>query len=287
LLAFIPADKSLAWGHAFAQDEIALREDLHVTFGAKVETNVYTGAEFLPNIRVAWQPQPHRLVWGAVSRAVRAPARIDRDFYQPARPPHFLLNGGPDFESEIADVVELGFREQANGSVYWSATLFHNDFDRVRSVEPRPGGPRIENGLHGRVYGIEAWGEWRVMPTWRLAAGAVSQRVKFERDPGSADQASLASLSFDPSGWWLLRSNLDVMPGVEFDVMVRRVGALPRVGVPAYTAVDARQGWRPTPRFEVSVTVQNAFDPGHVEWGPAIAPAEHPRAAFVRAIWRQ
>jgi iron complex outermembrane receptor protein len=74
---------------------------------------------------------------------------------------------------------------------------------------------------------------------------------------------------------------------VEFDMMVRRVGALPKVQVPGYTAVDARVGWRVTQPLEVSLTVQNLFDPGHIEWGPAGSPVEHPRGVYVRAIWRQ
>ncbi len=286
-LAFIPGDKSLAWGNLFAQDEIGLTNDLRLIVGAKVESNVYTGGEFLPNIRLAWQPTEHRLLWGAASRAVRAPARIDRDFFQPASPPHFLLNGGPDFESEIANVLELGYRERLSDKLYWSTTLFYNDFDRLRSIEPRPGGARIENRLDGLVYGVETWGEWRVLPSWRLYAGAVRQRVKFEREAGSADVGGLAALSFDPAGWWSLRSQFDVASNIEFDAMVRRVGHFVRSAVPGYTAVDARVGWRPMPALELSMTLQNAFDPGHTEWGPVTNPAQYVRSVFVRAIWRQ
>ena len=286
-LTFIPGDKSLAWGHLFVQDEMELPANLRLIVGAKVESNVYTGAEFLPNVRVAWQLSEHRLLWGAVTRTVRAPARIDRDLYQPARPPHFLLNGGPDFESEVADVVELGYREQFSDTFYVSTTLFRNDFDRLRSIEPRPGGARIENQLEGLVYGIETWAEWRVLPQWRLSAGAVRQRVHFEREPGSADVAGLASLSFDPAGWWSLRSNLDIARNIEFDAMFRRVGHFLRSAVPGYSAFDARIGWRPIPALELSLTVQNLFDPAHAEWGPVANPAQFPRSAFFRAIWRQ
>ena len=286
-LAFIPSDKSLAWGNIFGQDEIDLKRDLRLIVGAKVETNVYTGAEFLPNLRLAWEPEPSRLIWGALTRAVRAPARVDRDFYQPAQAPHFLLNGGPDFESEIANVAELGYREQFGERFYFSATAFYNDFERLRSVEPRPGGARFENRLQGKVYGVESWAEWRALPNWRLAAGAVRQRVSFEREAGSADVAGLAALSFDPSGWWMLRSNLDLPHGMEFDAMLRRVGSFVRSAVAGYTAVDARLGWHVSRALELSVTVQNALDSAHSEWAPVNNPAEFSRSAFFRAIWRQ
>ena len=61
--------------------------------------------------------------------------------------------------------------------------------------------------------------------------------------------------------------------------MVRRYQALPGIAVPAYTAVDLRAGWRPTRAVELSVLLQNLFDPGHVEWSPG---AEHKRAGYVR-----
>ena len=51
-LSFDLTDEQVALrdkAHAFAQDDIALAERLSLTLGAKVETNVYTGAEFMPN----------------------------------------------------------------------------------------------------------------------------------------------------------------------------------------------------------------------------------------------
>ena len=60
-------------------------------------------------------PRADRLVWGSLSRAVRAPARFDRDIRFPATPPYAVI-GGPNFESEVADVVELGYRAQQLGN---------------------------------------------------------------------------------------------------------------------------------------------------------------------------
>lgn len=107
-LAFLPADVNQEWASLFAQDEIALRPDLHLTLGARVERNDYTGVELLPNARLAWKFSDDQLLWSAISRAVRAPSRIDRDLFVPSRAP-FLLTGGPDFRSEIADVFEVGY----------------------------------------------------------------------------------------------------------------------------------------------------------------------------------
>jgi iron complex outermembrane receptor protein len=54
-VAFLPASDRQAWASLFAQDDVALRDDLHVTAGARWERNPYTGVEFLPTVRA---PRP-------------------------------------------------------------------------------------------------------------------------------------------------------------------------------------------------------------------------------------
>src|SRR5688500_6025473 len=91
-LAFLPAEVSRQWFSAFAQDEIALVKDrLHLTLGTKIEHNDYTGFEFQPSGRLAWNVTQRQTAWGAVSRAVRTPSRIDNDFFVPGSPPFALL----------------------------------------------------------------------------------------------------------------------------------------------------------------------------------------------------
>ena len=283
--AFLPADKNLNWSHLFLQDEIALGHGVKATLGIKVEDNTYTGAEVMPNARIAWQLADDQLVWAALSRAVRAPSRIDREFFVPATAP-FLLAGGPNFESEIANVAEIGYRASISHRFTGSVTGYWHDFDRIRSLEPRPGGLMFENKIEGRTYGVEAWAEYRPIDRWRLSAGLVRQRVKFEREPDSRDTAGLASAGNDPSGWWQLRSNFDLSQNIELDVRARRISSLPNPYVPAYTAIDLRIGWRPWRQLEASLSIQNAFDPGHAEWGSAVNRAEFERAFFVQLTWR-
>ena len=51
-LAFLPAHVTRQWFTGFAQDEIALASDLHLTLGTKIEHNDYTGVEIQPSGRV-------------------------------------------------------------------------------------------------------------------------------------------------------------------------------------------------------------------------------------------
>ena len=250
---FLPGTLNLRWANLFAQDEIALRDNLRLTAGLKIEDNNYTGVEVLPTLRLAWNPRPASLVWTSLSRAVRAPSRIDRDFYSPINPrvvngvPQYAVAGGPGFDSETANVFELGYRGQPSASLSYSTMLFFSRYDRLRTLEPNQAGPGsvFENRAEGLTRGIEAWATWQAANAWRLSAGGVVQRVGTTLEPGSRDQSGTTGLfTSDPTHYWQVRSSYDIGAGQEFDVTLRHVGALPRPSVPAYTAVDARWGWR-------------------------------------------
>jgi iron complex outermembrane receptor protein len=285
VLAFLPPDRRLNLSNVFAQDEIALGDALKLTLGAKLEHNDYTGAEWLPNARLAWNVAPNHLLWGAVSRAVRTPSRIDREFFSPGVAP-FIIAGGPNFDSEIAKVYEAGYRAQPTSALSYSMTLYHHDFERLRSLDLGPGGATLNNNLQGRLNGVAAWGSYRVTDTWRLTAGLVRQHESLAARPGTAPIGGVASLGNDPDLRWMLGSSLDLGRGHEVDVQVRHVGALPSPSVPAYTAVDLRWGWHVRPGLELSLAVRNLGDPRHPEWGSPVNRAELDRSVFVKATWR-
>lgn len=278
-VAFIPGERTLDQSHFFAQDEITLRPGLELTLGAKLETNSYTGTEFLPSARLGWRLAPGHFVWTALSRAVRAPSRIDRELFSPGTPP-FAVAGGPDFRSEISRVFELGYRAQPVRAVSLSVTGFYHDHEHLRTLSPAPGGAVIANDLEGRTSGFEGWASWRPAAWWRLSGGLVRLYQSLSLRPGAVDLQSPASIGSDPDSWWKLRAQFDLGPAHGLDVLVRHYEGLANRNVPAYTALDLRLGWTPRPDLEVSLGLENLLDPGHVEWGPG---AEFERAAFLRA----
>ncbi len=285
--AFLPADRTLRWAHLFAQDDIALTRDLELTVGAKIETNVYTGSELLPNLRLAWRYAPDRLLWTALTRAVRAPSRIDRDFYLPGAPPYALLQASPAFDAEVANVLEAGYRSQPSPNLTYSLTAFFHDHERLRSYEPEPGHPHWGNRAQGHTYGVEGWTSWRITPSWRITAGGVALRQHLRLEPGSLDPGSgLASLGNDPGGWWSLRSAFDLTARHELDISLRHVGPRPNPAVPAVTEVDVRLGWKVSATTELSLVLQNALDPAHAEWGSSANRAEIERAVFLKVLLR-
>ena len=284
-LAFIPGTRNLQWYHVFAQDEWRLTSDLALTLGVKAEHNDYSGLEWLPSARVAYTISQSRLLWSAVSRAVRAPSRIDVELFAPANPP-FALAGGRNFRSETSNVVELGYRAQESTAFSYSVTAFYHDHARLRSLEPRPGGAVFENRIEGFTKGLEAWSTWRVARPWRLDAGWVELRQNLRPQAGSLSTPVASGHGNDPRRWVTLRSALDLTPRHELDVSARYVAALPNPAVPSYTTVDVRLGWRVSRELELSLLLQDLFDTSHAEWGAAPNRMELRRAAFLKLLWR-
>jgi iron complex outermembrane receptor protein len=286
---FVPPVRNLSWTNLFAQDEIKLTRTIDLTVGLKLESNDYTGWEYLPSARLAWKPSSNQLAWGSVSRAVRAPARLDRELRFPPSgsflPIGFIINGGPNFVSEVANVIELGYRAQPTSTLTYSITAFHHIYDKLRSGQPPPFA-NIENKIEGTANGIEAWATYQPTRAWRLSGGFTTLHKHLKLKSGSTDPTGPSALGNDPDQQWMLRSAFNFTDRHEFDVMVRRVGALPLPAVPAYTAVDARFGWRASRDVELSLTLQNIFDREHAEFGAAPARSEYQRGVFLKLLWR-
>lgn len=282
VIRFIPDTRDLHRAQVFVQDTIAITPNLDFTAGLKFEHNDYTGWEYLPSVRMGWGLAPNRLLWGAISRAVRTPARIDRELFITAPP----LTGNDTFRSETVNVYEIGYRAQPTRTLSYSLNVFHHDFDRLRTQEPRPGTTVLANGLNSTLNGASAWGSWRVTPSWRLAAGVVKFHQRFTLDPDDTGISNAAVSPNDSSHWWQFSSAFNLTPRHEFDVRVRYVGESHGGNIPDYTAVDVRLAWKPTRDTELSLTGQNLFDPGHQEWGaPGVLP-EVKRSWFAKVLWR-
>ena len=284
--ALIPDDRAIRTAHVFAEDGIRLTEKWKLELGLKAESNEYTDLEWLPTIRLSVKPAEKHLFWSSVSRAVRAPARIERDFYSPASPPHAVLDGGPDFVSEVSDVAEVGYRGQAANDLNVSLTAFIHEHDKLRSIEPTPDGPQWGNKIHGTTRGLEGWMRWRIMKSWEVSAGGVAQDIRLALDADSQDLGGLVTLGNDPDFWYGIRTSFDVSQDVEFSADFRRVGALPNPYVPAYNSVDARVGWWIKPQLSLSLTGRNLLERSHPEWGVDPVRAEVARSLFVALSWR-
>ncbi|CAG1014645.1 Colicin I receptor [Burkholderiaceae bacterium] len=289
LLAFEPARSTLTFANVFAQDTITLGERGKLTIGLKAERNSYTGTEYQPNVRLSWKASEQAMVWAAVSRALRTPSRLDRDFqvFIDLPPPYGgRLLGGPDFTSERLTAYEIGYRGQPNERLSYSVNAFVNDYDRLRSVESNGSGDFVlGNKVKGRSHGIEAWGSLQASDTWRLHAGLSLLRKKLSFEAGSTDPGSASAGANDPRYQLMLRSNWSLPRNLTLNLGLRHVDALPSPAVARYTALDASLGWVVSPSFEVSLSGFNLLDDRHAEFGAAPGRSEFGRHVLLRLTW--
>lgn len=292
---FLPPDVTRDWFSAFVQDDIALAESLRLTLGSKFEYNEYTHLEVQPSVRLSWRLSEESTVWSAVSRAVRTPSRVDREFYAPSTPPFTLVEGGVNFDSEKLLSYEVGYRTQPHERVLLSISGFYNDYDDLRSIErinPPAAFPfYIGNGLEGETYGVELTVDCSVTDNWRLSAGHTELRESLRKKPGSTDAAPGSNEANDPDRYSLLRSSVDIGSDWQFDATYRHVARIDRQDLPSYGELDLRVAWRPTTALEVSLVGQNLLHEHHAEFGSLTAATtstrnEIERSAYAKVVWR-
>jgi iron complex outermembrane receptor protein len=293
VLTFLPPHLSQRWLSGFVQDELPLGTDgLRLTLGTKIEHNDYTGVELQPSGRLAWTLTQRQTLWAAISRAVRTPSRIDRDFFVPVTPgsASFLLAGGPNFVSEGVWAYELGYRSKPHERLSLTVATFYNDYDHIRSLEqlapPAPFPLVFENGQTGNSYGAELTAEYRVTDWWRLRSGYTALRLHVRPEPGSTDKSFGSTESHDPNHYGALRQSLDLPAHLQFDIGFRYVGQIANQTVPAYGELDGRLGWQATPTLECSIVGQNLLHAHHAEFGVPATRKEAERGVYGRLVWR-
>ena len=287
-LAFLPADVTRQWFTGFVQDEIAVAPNqLHIVVGTKVEHNDYTGFEIQPSARVNWTLSTSGTLWGAVSRALRTPSRIDRELFAPAQPP-YAIAGGPNFQSEEELAHELGYRHQ-RASLALSVATFYNRYHGLRSVEqvnpPDPFPVVLGNGQDGESYGVEVTADYWITRQWSLRVGYTELRVHVWPNPGSTDTSRGSAESNAPDRQFFLHSSVDLPARLRLDAGFRAIDDLSFQQVPAYAELNAKITWQPTANLGLSVVGLNLLHRRHAEFGAPASRREIERGALAMVEW--
>ena len=295
-LAFFPAQLEHHLYSGFVQDEIKLAEKFSITLGSKFEHNDYTGTEIEPGVRAQWNLTDNRMLWSAISRAVRTPSRIDRDLSQPAPPNFVILRGSSAFTSEIVVAYELGYRAQVASNAAISISAFYNEYDDVRSTSVTAGTVLpfyFANNLEGETHGVEATGDFRVSPSWRLHVGYRLLKEHVRIKPGQFDLNNALNEVSDPEQQMSLRSSVDLSQSLEWDTNLRWVDERPGHNgttpgtAPSYGELDLRVAWHPTAQCELSLVGQNLLHDRHPEYGFATPTrGEIQRRVYGKVTWR-
>ncbi len=273
--------------NGFIQDEIRIiGNQLSLTLGSKFLQETYSHFEFEPTARLLWTPNPRQTIWGAVTRAVRTPSRVEEDLQltalmTPNPLTFFRVIGDRGFSTEHLLGYEVGYRSLITPKFNLDMAAFYNNYDHLLSIEP--GAPFSEsspppahvvvpfffgNGLLGNTAGFEIAPQWAPTSTWRLRGSYSYLYMDLSTRTGSLDPSTVTSTQgSSPHHQAMIQSFLDLPKRLEVDQTLRYVSNLPAQQVRAYTTADVQFSWHATRSFDLSVVGQNLLQPYHAEFG--------------------
>jgi iron complex outermembrane receptor protein len=285
-------DDTFTWS---VQDEIRLVPDvLHVTLGSKFEHNDYTGFEYQPRASATVYLDKKNTLWGAVTRAVRTPSRVEQTgtFRIPVfdsglfgLPVIATTTGDEDFDSEKLLSYEAGVKSQVSDTVSVDVSGFYSEYHNYRTTEIGSTvftgtsfitNVNLDNRMEAETYGAEVSANWFVTDQWRLRAGYSYLHINMHPEPASDEGEGIEDQS--PAHQASLHSSHDLPWNLFFDAEVRYVGELANFGLRDYIVADLRLAWRPHENWEVSVAGLDLFDARHFEFAPSVLDEiGHPR----------
>jgi iron complex outermembrane receptor protein len=299
---------------AFAQDEITIRPDsVHLTVGARLEHNVYTGFNIEPSARLTWMVNSKNMLWGAISRSDRTPARFDTDirvnsFAAPASaesgnlPVLVSFFGNPHYKNERLTAYEAGYRNAWTSRFSVDLTAFYNQYHNLGSVEPAAS--RVEadpapthlllsssygNGLYGETHGIEVFANWKPAGFWTLSPGYAFYAAHLHTSAGSLDTKSVSrTQGSSPDHQAQLRTSIRLPWKIEWNASAYFVGRLPTQSVPSNTRLDSGLTWSAGERVSITLAGQNLLGGRHMEFsGPdsSVQSGLMRRNAYAKIAW--
>ena len=271
----------------FVQDRIEILPNrVAAILGTKIEDNNYSGVGVEPNARILWNPSAHQTVWGAVSRALRVPGRVDQDLtlignLVPSPPVFVTVLGNPNFKPEVMIGWEAGFRQLFTSKLYMDLSVFHNQYDDLESygepiftisfpTQPDPYtslNATFANGVKGVTDGLELAPDWKPF-SWLDLRGTYSHlHMALHSKAGFNQAAYVASYEGSSPNHIATAQALLTLPyGIEIDPDYRYMSALPAQDAPAYQTADAHVAWETKKHFRLTVDGRNLLQPSHREF---------------------
>jgi iron complex outermembrane receptor protein len=209
--------------------------------------------------------------------------------------------GNPAERSETVLAYEAGQRMQASKTISFDLSTFYNIYQHLSSftngapvLQFSSGLPYLEipvtagNQRHGESYGAELSATWNATSRWRLTGGYDWLRAETRSYPGDFSTDEFRTSSATPHHQWQVRSNFDLSRKIQIDTALYYTAAMLQTDIPQHLRGDLHIGWRPLPKIEFSVGVQDAFEANHVEYESTRFNqiSEIPRNVYGKLAWR-
>jgi iron complex outermembrane receptor protein len=147
----------------------------------------------------------------------------------------------------------------------------------------------LTNKMDGHTLGTEITVAWQPLPFWRLEGAYTFLKMHLRVHEDEEDfTTNTESKGDSPHHQVSIRSLLDLGHNVQLDLWARYVDCLTisdTYNIPAYTTLDARLAWSPTPGVELSLVGQNLLEKEHLEFYPQnlpVAPTYVQRSVYAQ-----
>lgn len=300
---FLPPERTYGIGHISAVDGISLwKERVQLTAGARMEHNPFSGWSIQPTARAQWSLRRTQSLWGALSRAIRAPARLEDGFERFYRGSGFGFRTSPDMLAETLFAVEAGYRGNLRKNLSLDVAVFRNRYEHLRSSElesmeivsgSMTAWFHIRNLVRARSWGGEAALTWNPTSAWRLSGSYTGLWMQNRLSPGSLDIFWLATARATPVHQWQSQSSLQLRRSLHWNTnlyyygtsRIDQRGDVPPVLNPAQIHIDTRLAFR-REATEWSFGIRNlTADKTEYFIEPGPAPDLTRRAFYCRLTW--
>jgi iron complex outermembrane recepter protein len=305
---FVPPNRTDLLLSTFFQDEIKIASALSFTLGSKFEHNDYTGLEVEPSAQLVWNSTARQSLWLSAARAIRQPNAVDVSIQTdaatfPTGPGSFgviTAFSNPNPRVERLTDFEVGYRVQASERLSVDMAAFLNFYHDLRTVEQgapyfvtSPGPPHLVVPTvladigNAHTYGGELSVNWNPTNRWRISSGYSRIHMVVFKDSATVDPQVGDTAGSTPQQQVQARSELSLPHHFEWDSSLGYVGRL-AAGIPAYTRVDTRLGWRMGEHFDFSIAGQNLLSPRHAEFPGEIGLNYTlvARSVFAKVTWK-
>ena len=279
-------DQSRIRGLFLEQQSWGFNRKLLINLGFKVEDQQFTNWEWQPRIGASYFFKERFMVWGSVSRAIRAPSRLERDIdtYILSSGSGVLtrLQGNPNFRAETLDAFEFGGRFLfARQSI--NIALFQFDYDQLLSTQfglpgiaDTPYGQRVVvpvtfgNNQAATSKGAELFWSFWTRDAWKFNVSYSFLNLDAEDPPENAMQGNDNIEGFSPDHQFRISAN--VRPSKRFfaHASAAWVDRLEGRNIPSYWNASLHLGFHPGKRCRISVLGRNLIENQHSEYQSSI-----------------
>ncbi len=265
VVSYDPQEESSNLVNAFIQDTYSIiPEKLDVIFGSKYEHHYMTGDNFMPSGQIRWTPNKENTLWTSVSKGVRQPSKLELDLRRLATnvgPFRVYWQSANDFKAEEMISYEVGYRNRSLSRLEFDVSIFHNEYDNVRTFEPNFAllQYELDNKARARTHGLNSSVNINVLNNWNLVFGYSYVDVDIKFDTDSGDTLSQFDAGVSPRHQFQIQSRFNITKNLDFDAYFYAVSPLKSVGIEEYKRTDLRIAYRPIPNLELSIVGQKLF----------------------------